>query len=346
MRYLRGGWSAPTMTALKYPNKKKRKGYWKIYDRARIKDFRKVWNFLLEIIKKLGNPFPKKDNRGKKTKLKRDCYAAICILLAYFDLSLRDMEGEVPLLTNETLDHSTIDWWFEKLDEEYIKKAAKFLHRKIKRMFNKGEYIADSTKIVTTRYAKIFHKGQETIELICLKLHLIVMYFAAVGILSIESIYITHGDAHDSPVFREGLVPQAQFQRDKRIHGDKAYFAEESIVSCEELGIKTNFVPKDNIKHGLILKRAIEEYDNEARKRFRGMIEGLFGGTTTENGNKTRFVKDRCRKTHIALMALSHEIRTYFRALEHKAQSFFRLLSDNPGKYKNLVNYLNLTIIS
>ena len=60
------------------------------------------------------------------------------------------------------------------------------------------------------------------------------------------------------------------------------------------------------------------------------MIEGLFGGTATENNNKTRFIKDKCRKTHIALMALSHEIKTYFRALEHKAQSFFVLLLDNP----------------
>jgi hypothetical protein len=60
------------------------------------------------------------------------------------------------------------------------------------------------------------------------------------------------------------------------------------------------------------------------------MIEGLFGGTTIENDNKTRFVKDKCRKTHIALMGLSHEIKTYFRALEHKALSFFRFLSDNP----------------
>src|SRR3989338_6823341 len=143
------------MTAIKYPNKKKRKGYWKIYDRARIKDFRKIWDFSLGIVRKLGNPFPKKDNRGRKPKLKRDCYAAICILLAYFDLSLRDMEGEVPLLTDKTLDHSTIEWWFEKLDEEYIRAAAKFLHRKIKNMFNKGEYITDSTKITTTRYAKI-----------------------------------------------------------------------------------------------------------------------------------------------------------------------------------------------
>ena len=79
------------------------------------------------------------------------------------------------------------------------------------------------------------------------------------------------------------------------------------------------------------MKRAIKDYDNEARKRFRGMVEGLFGGTTIENDNKTRFVKDRCRKTHIALMALSHQIRTYFRALEHKAQSFISLLLDNPA---------------
>ena len=133
-------------------------------------------------------------------------------------------------------------------------------------MFRKGEYITDSTKITTTRYAKILHKGQETTELLCLKLHLIVMYFASAGVLSIESLYVTHGDAHDSPIFRERLIPQAQFQNSKRIHGDKAYSAEESIVSCEELGIKTNFVPKDNIKHGLILKRAIEEYDNEEGK--------------------------------------------------------------------------------
>ena len=59
---------------------------------------------------------------------------------------------------------------------------------------------------------------------------------ADVGILSIESIYATHGDAHDSPIIRVGLVSQAQFQNGKKIHGDKAYFAEESINPCEELG--------------------------------------------------------------------------------------------------------------
>ena len=28
------------------------------------------------------------------------------------------MQGEIPLLANETLSHSTLEWWFEKLDVE------------------------------------------------------------------------------------------------------------------------------------------------------------------------------------------------------------------------------------
>ncbi|MFH1053619.1 MAG: hypothetical protein V1740_04360 [Candidatus Woesearchaeota archaeon] len=69
------------MTAHKYPNKKKRKGYWKVYDRARIKDFRKVWDFALEIVQEQGCPFVKKDNRGRKPKFYRDYYPALSVIL-------------------------------------------------------------------------------------------------------------------------------------------------------------------------------------------------------------------------------------------------------------------------
>jgi len=53
------------------------------------------------------------------------------------------------------------------------------------------------------------------------------------------------------------LLTNETFQKGKRIHGDKAFFAEENIHESEQKGIKTNFVPKDNIKHGMTLKRAI-----------------------------------------------------------------------------------------
>lgn len=140
------------MTAQKYPNKRKRKGYWKIYDRARIKDFRKIWEFSLEIVEEHGCPFVKKDNRGRKPKFPRHCYAAFCIVMVYLDMSLREMEGEIPLLTNDTLDHSVIDWWFEKLDDEWVLKTVRKLGDKIEAMFKKGEYIVDSTEYTTTRY--------------------------------------------------------------------------------------------------------------------------------------------------------------------------------------------------
>jgi len=320
--------------ALRYKNKRKRKGYWKRYDRARIKDFRKIFQFSLQIIKKLGCPFPKKDNRGRKPKFPRAYYAAFCIVMAYFDLSLRDMEGEIPLLTRKTFDHSNVDRWFEKLDEDYITEAVKHLHRKVKKMFRKGEYIVDSTKITTTRYYKMIHKGEETIELICLKLHLLITYFRSVGILSIANLFVSHGDAHDSPIFNEELIEGVELQRNKRLHGDKGYFSRDNIIKCIDKGLSPNFVPKDNINEDYFWNKYLMEYDDEARKQNRGLIEGIFGGTTIETDDKTRFVKDKCRKTHIALMALSHEIKTYFRALEHKSITLIYVILQQPPIFR------------
>ena len=118
----------------KYPPKRKRKGYWQAYDRARIKDFRKVRDFCLEIVRQIGLPYQAK-KRGRRPNLKLEDYAAISIMLAYFDMSLRDMEGEIPLLFEGSLDHSNVDRWFEKLDEEWVEKAVRLLHGKIQAMY-------------------------------------------------------------------------------------------------------------------------------------------------------------------------------------------------------------------
>lgn len=315
---------------LKYPNKKKHEGYWKVYDRAGIKDFRKVWDFANQIVRELGNPYKKKDKRGRKPNLSYEENAAVCIILVYFDLSLRDAEGEIPLLTNKTLDHSNIDRWFERLDEDYIYEAARRLGAKIEAMFNDGCYIADSTEYTTTRYYELIDAGQRAIELLTLKFHILICYIASVGLLVIRNCFASHGDAHDSPIFRNYLIEDVELQAGRMIHADCAYFAIENIRKCKQLGLKPNFVPKENIEHSLTLKIAIKEYDNEARKENRGLIEGIFGGTTTETDNKIRFVKDKCRKTYLGLVALKHQIRTYFRAIEIKALSYWLYFATTP----------------
>jgi hypothetical protein len=38
----------------------------------------------------------------------------------------------------------------------------------------------------------------------------------SIGILSIESMFVSHGDAHDSPIFREELIPQSEFQKKQK----------------------------------------------------------------------------------------------------------------------------------
>lgn len=326
------------MTTPKYPPKRKRKGYWKAYDRARIKDLRKVKDLCLEIVRQIGLPYQEK-KRGRRPNLKLEDYAAISIMLAYFDFSLRDMEGEIPLLFEGSLDHSNIDRWFEKLDGTWVEEAVKLLHGKIQAMFRKGEAIIDSTKITTTQYHEAFQVGEMILELLTMKLHLLVVYFWTVGIISIASLFVSHGDLHDTQPVPD-LLGKAKLRKGTRLHGDKAYNSEQLFEQMFEQGIMPNIVPKSNTKKGFWTKKAKSQYDNEARKKFRGLIEGVFGGITTENGTVTRLRKDRNRKTHVALMALSHQIRTYFRAIAIKAIALIHYFRNNPA-----LNFINLFIL-
>jgi hypothetical protein len=52
--------------ALKYPNKRKRKGFWSVYEQARINDFRKVFDEICELIPQIPEP---KRGRGRKPNL-------------------------------------------------------------------------------------------------------------------------------------------------------------------------------------------------------------------------------------------------------------------------------------
>ena len=317
------------LIALKYPNKKKRKGYWKRYFRAKIKNFRKIWNFLDKIIDELGIPFVK-EKRGRHPKLTLHIITKMCIFIGYFDLTLDEMDGLLDLLENKTLDRSNIDRWFIKFDDEYALKATQLLHQKIEEMFRKGEYIVDSTKYTTNQYHEMIHKGKMIIELLTMKLHIFIVYFFSVGILSIANFSVTHGDAHDAPVYRDELLEDISLKKNRRSHKDKAYDDEDTFEKEFEKGLIPNTVPKENSKKGFWRKKARRVYNNELRKKMRGLVEGVFGGMQTETDNKVRYKLDKTRKTYIALRALAHEIRTYLRALEQKIIFLFVNFATTP----------------
>ena len=254
----------------------------------------------------------------------------MCIFIGYFDLTLDEMEGILDLLEKQSLNRSNIDRWFIKFDDEYALKATRLLHQKIEGMFRKGEYIADSTKYTTNRYYEMLHKGKMTIEFLTMKLHAFIVYFFSVGMISIANFSVTHGDAHDAPIYRDVLLEDIPLKKKRRSHKDKAYDDEATFEKEFEKGVIPNTVPKENSKKGFWRKKARWVYDNELRKMFRGLVEGLFGGMQTETDNKVRYKLDRTRKTYIALRALAHEIRTYLRALEQKIIFLFRNFATNP----------------
>lgn len=330
--------------ALKYPNKKKRKGYWKRYRRADIKNHRKIWAFLDSLVEEIGIPF-KKNKRGRPPKLEMRVLAKILIYMIYFDLDLREAESELSRFEKQTLNYSNIDRWFWRLDENWIRKATQALHEKIEKMFSRGEYISDSTGITTDRYYEttaLDSKGNRILALLCLKLHVFVVYFFTVGLVSIANFHVTHGDANDNPIMHEYLLENVKIKKGRRHHADKGYWSKNNILKNKKLGLLPNIVPKRKNEKGLTLKNAIKTYDNDARKKYRGLVEGIFGGLTTNQGAKTRFRKDCARKTHIACLALTHEIRTYHRAKAHKALVYLIRFMQQPRHHHKLFKYLQV----
>ena len=91
------------------PNKKKVKGYYKTFFRAKTKNINKVWKFLDKLIRKLGNPFEKKST-GRPPKFKNlDVYVKSSILIGYFDFTLDEIEGLLPLLAGDSLDRGLVE---------------------------------------------------------------------------------------------------------------------------------------------------------------------------------------------------------------------------------------------
>ena len=165
------------------------------------------------------------------------------------------------------------------------------------------------------------------------------MYFASVGIISIVTMEATYGDAHDAPVYRDVLLEEVPLKKKRRVHKDKAYDDEATFEKEFEKGLIPNTVPKDNSKRGFWRKKARKVYDDELRKKIRGMIEGIFGGLTTDNGMKTRFKLDRRRKKHALLLALSHNIRSYFRATVYKLINLLINFATTPINFATTPKY-------
>ena len=323
----------------KYPNKKKRRGFWKRYERANIKDYRKVWDFCIEFIDKDEIPFVF-SNIGRKPNLNKKEYVCMSILHAYFDLDFRETEHLLPLLINKNLDHSNCVRWFGKLTVDYINDLVFKVHKKIIGINDAGDYIADSTKATCDRLKVINKAGEDLFYHITWKLHILVQYIFTLGLISIVSVWSSDGDVNDSPTLRNKLLKKNKIQKGKKCHADKGYFGKENIEKCKKLKLLPNIVPKEEVYSDNYLKKYVnKEYDNNSRKQNRGLVEGVFGGLETETGMEIRCRKEHHRDIYLCLLALKHNLRTYMRATLMVVKSYFAPTPVLENKIPNSIDY-------
>lgn len=302
---------------------RKRKGYWKAYEQADIKNYRRVWNIAREIVQEEGVIFDV-SGRGRPPKLEHWMYVCIAILYVYFDDPFRETEQLLYLLTGKKLDHSNIVRWFGKLNPKYVDKITYRVHQRVIQHNHQGDYVADSSGITCDRYKEKIVAGERIRELRTWKLHIFAQYLYVLGLVSILSVWATNGNAGDSPAFHNHLIKSRRVIKGRKCHADKAYFSKRNIRKLKQAGLIPNLVPPKRNYTDALLKRAIQKYDNEARKKNRGLVETPFGGLTTQMHMKTRCRKTKHKHIFTTLLGLKHNIKTLLRAQALKITTYFR----------------------
>jgi hypothetical protein len=322
----------------KYPNKKKRKGFWKSYERADIKDFRKVWTTSMSFILEENIPFVF-SKRGRKPNLTRKELICMVILHVYFDFDFRETEQLIKLLISKQLDHSNCVRWFGKLNPDYINNLVFSIHKKIIGIDDAGDYIADASNATCDRLKVKNTIGEEGFHHVTWKLHTLVQYIFTLGLISVISVWSTTGEKSESPIFRKKLLKKGKVKQGKKCHADKGFFGKKNLKACEKLGLKPNLVPKEIEYSDTYLKKYVKnDYDNESRKKTRGLVEGLFGGFETEMDMKIRCRKPLHRNIYLCLLGVKHNLRTYLRATTLKSNYLFRT---NPLRIESFL-YINI----
>ena len=291
--------------------------YWKAYHASRMNDRSYIFKLILHFVETLGSPW-RTSKHGIKPKFMPKEHAAICIYMRYFNYSYRDAEGSIPALISRTIDHSTIGWAMQRISADYITRALKLLHVEIRKLLRDGVYIADSTGIETDRYEDATIVLEDVRKREFRKLHVITEYFHGHGIISIACAGESLGHAHDSPAFRHIFDPEVC--RDGLLLGDSAYDALNNFKLAYEnnlhLVIKLRDIPHSSRTKGIRIRRKVAaRFSKELYKKFRGIVESVFGGLETRYGNRTRCRLEHTRRVSIMLMALAHNIRAYARAI-------------------------------
>jgi len=318
-------------------------GYWKSYHASKANEKGQVFKLCKRVVKKLGPPW-QVAKRGRPPEHQPEEYAATAIYRKHFHMALRVAEGDTPFVLGKRLDHSDIWWALQRISVRYVESSIQLLFELIVELSPPDFFIPDATGVQTDRYVKRRRpelrpkdkpppnrrKGREKRpseeqEHVTLKLHLLVGCCREPGLIPILRARVTRGHAHDSPQLKR-LIGKFEGEGEP-FPADRGYDSTNNYILVKDHG----FIPVIKLRkgepRGFVRREMAKSFESHKEiYRYRGLIEGVFGGTEIKYGNRTRCRRTKSRKIDCLLMVVSHNLRTYMRALALKKLKIFVLL--------------------
>ena len=289
--------------------------YWQKYDLVfKHFSFKKVYEKILGFAKKLGDPFTKKNNKGRKFKVEPNEYAAYIIFeMISYNCPYRDMELGSELYLNKHIDHSTFGKNFQKIPYEYFIRLLELTSKLLEKLLGEVELlIADSTGMHTKIYYDCIFQGKETKRKKRFKVHTLVSSHKEKHLT-----YVRTGLGTDMHISDSGGASRMLATQEKKpctFLADRGYDYETTYKACKEKGINPNIKPKDyESTKSKNRKKAIKNYNLDLYRKGRGVVETVFGGLRNKGLLNTKLrKKDNINKQGIICL-FRHNLFTLLR---------------------------------
>ena len=284
--------------------------YWKRYDLFYKKYSKKdLYQKLKSNCYRLGLPYKKKDNRGRKPKFSPYDYASFLCLQKIFRNKYREMELESTLYLPDKADHSTFARNYEKIPEEYLERLIESL---VDREFS--IWIADSTAMSSKIRVERTREGIRKKELLNDKYHLILGYDPPTNTTMIIGAKATDNHVSDS----KGAIKILKNKKSNAYFlGDSAYNTYELHEVIKEVGLYPLIKPdKKGIRKKLSVKaRNVKLFSKKIYKEIRGIVETTFGGSTNAGLILSYAKKEHTRRLDTLILAVRHNLMASMRML-------------------------------
>jgi len=263
---------------------------------------------LKELCKRLGSPYKKKGNRGRKLKFDPIEYTSFIALQKIFGHRYREMELESSLYFNDKADHSTFARNYEKIPQEYIEKLVESL---VNREFT--FWIADSTAISSKIRIERTRQGTRNKELLTDKYHIIIGYDPPSNATMILGVKATDNHVSDS---RGAIEILNNKKSNSYFLGDSAYNTYELHEIINKVGLYPIIKPdKKGIRKPFSRKsKNVKLFCKNIYKEIRAVVETVFGGATNAGLILSLAKKEHNRRLDTLMLALRHNLMANIKA--------------------------------